>query len=195
MPHAVADSWLKPGREIWDCPMPGCQFHVLTPNGEPVSHMCPYTLIKRKDDMPAGPSIIEKMWAEADRTFELFNSTPDSMDARRDQLKGRLRGLCFALSLCMTPHFNTEDEVAREIIKRNKSGSEYETPGIGVRRYEPPVGTASKYEGKKPEVKKNPGNLTDEQVAVIKERADWPEQLLATAFTTNIGIIRQVRAL
>lgn len=93
-----------------------------------------------------GPSLLEKTWLEMDRVTEQIldadepePNTPEH--AALAALKGRARGIAYTLSLFMVPHFDTENAIVREAVKRiqmKRAGEIYETAGLFERRYEAP---------------------------------------------------------
>jgi hypothetical protein len=92
--------------------------------------------------MTAGPSILEKCWAEADRLVALLMAPDIDKTTTEYQVNtGRLLGLAGTLMLFMDPHFTTEKAVLTEGIRRKKAreaGEFYETAGLGSRRTEAP---------------------------------------------------------
>ena len=60
-----------------------------------------------------------------------------------DTHKIRARAIADVLAMFMVPHFTTSDQIAKEAVARyharQAGDTEYETAGLGSRRYEPPA--------------------------------------------------------
>lgn len=156
--------------------------------------------------MAYGPSLLQQLWDEMDRTTEqLMNpavmvevqlpGTSEITSMSNEVAKGRARGIAHALSLFMMPHFTTEDAVVREAVKRykmKKAGEEYETPGLGSRTYEPPPGDAKLATA--PARRQPTHNLDADQIAKIKMKADggWDTETLAMAYAVSEAVIKSI---
>lgn len=131
---------LDTGRHLLDCSAPNC-FRYLTfetreeAEADKLNHPCPWWGGQTKVAWSVTKTLVEKLW--------------DMMDADMDQIasggpmaeyhKNHARGLADATALFMRPFFETADDIVREVVKRKKArdaGEEYETPGLGARRYE-----------------------------------------------------------
>lgn len=87
-------------------------------------------------------TLVQQMW---DLLDEEMNGAMQDIPGT----KIRARAIAECVAIFMVPFFTTADEVAKEALKRYKAkqaGEEYETPGIGARKYERP-GLESKYDG------------------------------------------------
>jgi hypothetical protein len=140
---------------LFECDQPNC-YRRLTFNSEnevlreKLTHKCPYWGGESKVSWSVTKTLVQQMW--------------DMLDAELDQLKGhwasdgstkgwvsgtpvnpeyhqhRARAISDCLAIFMQPFFTTADDIAREAIRRwearRDTDLEYETPGIGARRYE-----------------------------------------------------------
>jgi hypothetical protein len=81
------------------------------------------------------------MWEMLDVEFSVLAAE----DFKNEVRKARARAIAECIALFMKPHFVTADDVIREAKKRHESDEEYETPGLGVRRFEtePPYTTGA----------------------------------------------------
>ena len=91
-------------------------------------------------------TLLEEAWIKLDACVaELSETHYDPEEKAR--MKGVCRGMAEVLALFMKPHFTTADEIAGEAVKRYKAKKngehDYETPGIGGRRFTPPPGTSA----------------------------------------------------
>jgi hypothetical protein len=98
--------------------------------------------------MTAGPTLLQRTWDLLDAKMEVIMVKPEL--GRDDttswmEAKQQARGIAEVLAMFMVPHFSTADEIAREAVARYKArqsgDTEYETAGLGSRRYEPPAAT------------------------------------------------------
>lgn len=129
--------------------------------------------------MPEGPSLLQRTWYMIDTEMQIIKDP----NAERDTVlkaKVRARTLAEVLAMFMVPHFSTPDEIASEAMRRwqaRESGdNEYETVGLGLRKYEPPPSSPNKYEeqveGKKSTKKKSAPKSTGHRI---------PEAAVATS--------------
>ena len=175
--------------------------------------------------MTYGPTLLQQLWAEMDRVTtrlllpEVFEKqVADAIEAghmvqhdlsSREELIARARGIAYALSLFMVPHFKSEDDIVREAAKRvrakyTEDNSEpgtftpYETPGLGSLVYQPPPGD-NKYartESAKPpapKVRTIPPHLTPANIRTIKD-SPMPVPLLCTAFDVTPEDIELIKS-
>lgn len=145
-----------------------------------------YTVLEYEErNMAPGPTLIQQMWDEVDLQYNFFQEKKKIVGQNEKDLaftKGYLRGCVKMLSIFMRPHFNTPDDIVREVHRRwdhAQRGEEYETPGLGSLRYTPPPGTKQYTTGDVPGTtkqatkksassKKRVVNLSDEQKDGIK---------------------------
>jgi hypothetical protein len=144
------------------------------------------------------PTLVEQMWIEIDALYNKLNNDNVMNSDQVLQLKGHMRGLCWAIRLFMNPYFRTTDEVVREVHKRHvmrEAGEAYETPGLGTRSGEPIPGSHSKYATTniKP-VPPSKHQLSDEQIQKIRgaREAGFPIDELSKMYKLSVGEIRSL---
>jgi hypothetical protein len=150
--------------------------------------------------MAYGPTLLQQYWDELDRVVALLMQNKPEPSYSDEWTKGYARGLAFTLSLLMVPHFRTQDEIIREAIKRKQmldAGEEYDTPGLGSRRFEPPPGDnklATSPPKAAPPVKPTPRiTLTEEDQEEVRN-SPMPAQLLASAYECSIAEIEYIQS-
>lgn len=89
-------------------------------------------------------TLVEQMWDKLDLELDQIKGHLNSegkmqfaIDPNYHQIRARAISECIAIF--MPPFFATADDVVRESVKRHEArlkGEEYETPGLGHRRYE-----------------------------------------------------------
>lgn len=80
-------------------------------------------------------TLVQQMWEKLDVEYESLVMSGD------ESWKHKARSTAECIAIFMPPHFRTADEVVKEAVKRFKAkeaGEDYETPGLGTRRYETP---------------------------------------------------------
>lgn len=90
--------------------------------------------------MTAGPTLLQRTWDLLDAEVDLiFDPSGEYIEYH----KNRARAIAEVLAMFMVPHFASADEISKEAMKRRKAreagDTEYETAGLGSRRYEPPA--------------------------------------------------------
>lgn len=158
-------------------------------------------------EVAAGPTLLQRMWDELDATMNsLKNDAPGSPEL--NELKVRARAQAEFIAMFMVPHFRTANEVAKEAMRRYQArqggDKEYETPGLGTRRFEPPPGvnkyaptpknTPKKAAVAAPKVK-NTKPLPDKAkpgVALALKSGKFTKQQLATMYGVSIETIEAV---
>lgn len=111
-------------------------------------------------EVAAGPTLVQQMWQALDATMDSLMNPPG--DPEKRELKVRARAQAEFIALFMKPHFTTADMVAVEARRRYNARQEdtpeydpeYETPGLGSKRYTPPPGTPVLSRETKPAAKK-----------------------------------------
>lgn len=81
-------------------------------------HKCPSPL--RRGVLPAGKSLLEKMWDEADDALDAFKSGVEYLGMEGDLLKGYIQGISECISFCAVPWFRIPEDVLRQMQKRWK---------------------------------------------------------------------------
>lgn len=107
------------------------------------NHTCPWGS-GTKVAWSVTKTLVEQMWEKLDvemnHIMGFLNSEGQwQFDPQPEPRKIRARALAECIAIFMTPFFETADDVAREAVKRHearKKGEDYETPGLGHRRYE-----------------------------------------------------------
>jgi hypothetical protein len=133
------------GRYVVKCSGPHCTLAVACKTSEEAlaledSHTCPHINGVSHYAWSITVTLVEELWQKLDEGYARL-LRPDGTALEREFVKGRLRGLAEATCIFMKPHFTNPDDIVREVVKRRQSGPDYETPGLGQRRYEAPPGT------------------------------------------------------
>ena len=139
------------GRYLFACPKKMC-FRYLTfktleeAQREEQNHNCPNIGGPTKVSWSVTKTLVQEMWEMLDEAVkEIFEPT----EGEEMPVRGRIRARAIAdcIVIFMKPYFENSDAVAAEAKRRydaQKAGEEYETAGLGSRRYEPAVFVASK---------------------------------------------------
>lgn len=136
LPDVIAHPW------IFRCPKANCYYAVSSATRESAEkqereHKCPYQGGITKIAGSITMTLVEDMWAKADKAYAAI--ADDGIGSEEVlKRKGVARGMAEMIAIFSAPHFRTGDEVVRELMKRAAGGSEYQTPGLGSRRFEPP---------------------------------------------------------
>ena len=136
------------------CTKPNCFMHMTVNTEEEQTHYlanhgCPYWGGESKVSWSVTKTLVEELW------FKLDDTMSDLMETQRmaqlpdgeknyshalDVLKARARAIAECLAIFMKPFFEDANAIAAEALRRytaRKEGdTEYETAGIGHRRYE-----------------------------------------------------------
>lgn len=175
---------------IFSCPKKGCYWHVAAASEhhamkERDTHPCPWPGGETKVSWSVAKTLVEQMWEMLDVEFSVLAAE----DFKNEVRKARARAIAECIALFMKPHFVTADDVIREAKKRHENGEEYETPGLGSRRYEtePPYTTGAvkpRRSAPKPPAPK-PAKQLDEQTAkairfALESKMFTPEELAKT---------------
>lgn len=191
------------GRTVYRCPEQDCYYARQVPRADlPPEHKCPEMNGTTKVGWTVyGPSLLEKCWAELDSVIDEIMAA-DHTEPSVQVTKGYARGLAYTLSLFMAPHLTTPADVSKEAKKRwnarQVGDTEYCTPGLAARKYEPPPGDhklsrQTEQRAKMSNPKPPSHNLTDEQINMIKAAAGMfsPEDL-AGMYDTTVAVIKSV---
>lgn len=162
-------------------------------------------------EMSAGPTLVQKMWMELDTTMDSLMKAArqkpvDEDDAKQVQtvvheLRIRARAQGEMLAMFMYPHFNNTDEIAQEAKRRwnarQVGDTEYETAGIGSRRFEPPPGTPARTTPSGPvkSTVKNVKQLSSEDTEAVKnalESGMFTAEQLAKAYGVSVDTVKSV---
>jgi hypothetical protein len=130
---------------LFECDQPNC-YRRLTFNSleevehERVNHKCPYWGGESKVSWSVTKTLVQQMWDMLDETMVHLMEDRGAPEAWKREEKARARAFAECLAIFMRPFFDDADDIAREAARRyraKKDGdTEYETPGIGMRRYE-----------------------------------------------------------
>jgi len=193
-----------------ECTYRTCADSVEDAEVQLAEHACPR---KGTDNMTWGKSILEKAWDMLDQEVDQIMAVRDRGAEITEGMKANSRGKAEILALFMHPYFENADDISREAMRRYKSrlaGEECITPGVGAGRLILPEGARKEAIGKPvpstipdaqpaqprrpapPAAKKH--KLTDEEVAIIKERLEggFPVDMLAAAYEVTPAIIRSL---
>lgn len=127
------------GRYLFECNQPNC-FRRLTfktleqAQLEQTNHKCPWWGGETKVAWSVTQTLVQQMWEKLDLAFQ-----PIAQGMGTEKDKARARAIAECIAIFMPPFFTTADDVVREAVRRHKAdeaGEDYETPGLGSRRYE-----------------------------------------------------------
>src|SRR5580765_3733800 len=104
------------------------------------SHQCPHIKGESHYSWSVTVTLVEELWALMDEGYKRM-LTGEGTEKEKAEAKGRLRGLAEATCIFMKPFFTHPDQIVREVVDRHNKGPEYETPGLGQRKFEAPPGT------------------------------------------------------
>ncbi len=145
------------------CEQPNCYMHMTVNTEEEqahylANHKCPYWGGESKVSWSVTKTLVEQMWDKLDAEMDALKghwTKEDKWTMVRpvdpEYHKNRARAFAECLAIFMVPFFETADDIAREAVKRwearRDSDSQYETAGLGNRRYETAaVASAAAYE-------------------------------------------------
>lgn len=98
---------------------------------------------KVTNQVTAGPTLLQRTWDMLDEVMVAIMEPPGDPEKHDAQI--RARAIADVLAMFMVPHFKTRDEISAEAVRRYQAkqngDTEYETPGLGSRRYEAPPGS------------------------------------------------------
>lgn len=130
-------------KHLFECDKPNCYRRLTFNSPEEVererqNHKCPYWGGESKVSWSVTKTLVQQMW---DLLDDVTNELMDADDTKeKDFYKSRARGIAECIAIFMKPFFETADDIVREAVRRRKArvdgDTEYETPGIGMRRYE-----------------------------------------------------------
>lgn len=89
-------------------------------------------------------SILEDLWDELDKTYDTLSREHGPIP--QENLKGRARGIAFAIKLMSKPYFETIEDVVKEAVKRKhiRDGAKPWEPTPGYKFNPPPPGTITR---------------------------------------------------
>ena len=99
------------------------------------NHTCPWGS-GTKVAWSVTKTLVEQVWDKADHAVDEL-SRPNNPSA--EYYKAQARAYAECLAIFMTPFLDSPDAVVRELMRRKEArdaGEEYETKGLGHRRYE-----------------------------------------------------------
>jgi hypothetical protein len=182
---------------IFTCSKPNCWYSVSATTEaaaiERGKHKCPRVAGITHFGASVTLTLLEEAWIAADRVYERV-STEDLDDKKMLLLRGELNGYCKFLAMFSKPYFGTAKEVGDEIRKRHNmrtAGEDYETPGLGSRRYE--LADARKGVAM-PAAERATKVLTPEEVQTIKAASAGgfsPEQI-AQVYEVTLDVVKSV---
>lgn len=77
-------------------------------------HICPAP--PRRDMVPSGKTVIQKLWDELDEGVDEIKKYPESSNI--EGMTGHARGIALALALLSTPWFRSTEDILRQANKR-----------------------------------------------------------------------------
>lgn len=125
--------------------------------------------------MPYGPTIQQQKWKMLDDLIDEIMAHSDTERERNSYkiFQARARQMAVVLALSMQPFFHTADEIAEEAMRRyearKRGDTEYETPGIGTQRYQPPPGSKRYGDTTRTERKSPKSKIPSDAVEGIKK--------------------------
>ena len=131
------------GRHLFECDKPNCFLHVTFKTyeaavAEQQNHKCPHWGGETKVAWSVTKTLVQQMWDKLDECMDSIKDPQESVYIESNKTRARAFAECIAIF--MPPFFTSADEVAREAGRRwqarQAGDTEYETPGIGARRYE-----------------------------------------------------------
>lgn len=137
-------------RHLFACSNPNCYRRLTFKTIEEAyldeaNHKCPWG-IDLKVAWSVTKTLVEQMWDKLDTEMDWIKGHHDpetqawTFDPESGPRKVRARAIAECIQIFMTPFFETANEVAAEAARRHKArvegDKEYETPGLGSRRYE-----------------------------------------------------------
>jgi len=135
------------------CEQPNCYMH-MTVNTEAeqahylANHKCPYWGGDSKVSWSVTKTLVQEMWELLDSEVNQLKGTwiegkwtePNPHGVHTEYHQYRARAIAECLAIFMRPFFDTADDIVKESIKRWEArrdrDTEYETAGLGHRRYE-----------------------------------------------------------
>jgi hypothetical protein len=136
------------------CEQPNCYMHMTVNTEEEqahylANHKCPYWGGESKVSWSVTKTLVEEMWDMLDETMVHLMEDRDATDSWKREEKARARAFAECLAIFMRPFFDNADDIAREAARRyraKKEGDiEYETAGLGNRRYESAATAAAEH--------------------------------------------------
>jgi hypothetical protein len=128
---------------LFECDKPNCyrRFTLNSPEEverERENHKCPYWGGESKVSWSVTKTLVQQMWDLLDEEVNVLKGDPTV--GQIEYHKFRARAIAECIAIFMKPFFETADEIVKESIKRwqarQDGDTEYETAGIGARRYE-----------------------------------------------------------
>lgn len=221
-------------RYLYQCSEPGCWYRLLLEEFESWAHKCPHGGDTHYG-LSVTMSLVSQCWEDLDELMDqlmipagkvenpklgqsIWRSTDDHI--KYERVKGQARGMAVLLARFMVPFFSTPDDIAKEAKRRweaRQRGEDYETPGLGSRKFEFP--SDDKYKGRTPVATlgtrksagarwKTPtreavskdaelpfGKLSErDRAAILGMKDKMTEDELASIYGTNNGMIRKIWA-
>lgn len=125
------------------CDEENCFMHMTVNTEEEQTHYlanhgCPYWGGESKVSWSVTKTLVQQLWEKLDREVDEIKGNPNAAGVEYHQHRARAIAEC--IIIFMKPFFETADDIVRESMERWKARQrgdlEYETAGIGHRRYE-----------------------------------------------------------
>lgn len=205
----MAEGWTgigyaeQAGRYLFACSEPHC-FRRLTFTSheealaEKENHKCPYWGGETKVAWSVTKTLVQQLWDKLDLSMDVIRDDTQADEVKHDE-KVRARAIAECIAIFMPPFFTTANDVASEALRRHKAkqaGEEYETPGLGARRYEAAVRNDKPRRVSVPQNQPTLGGLDDKSKTAIKFALEsgffTPEQLSKT-YKVSVEVIHQIK--
>lgn len=197
---------LRNGYEMWACPETHCTLRIATPNGEYVTHACPYLggSVHYSDEVIL-LHMLDQLWRWCDEEYDRLVAlkqaeSPDS--AAIEFSRGKLAGFCQAVAQFYAKNLGLQ-WAAGVVVSRAKIRAEGHNlfPEIPESRLHPKrdLSGSGKYPAQSaprqgsPESLARTLGLSDTQVAKIKN-SPFPVEDLAGIYKLTIAQIKSIQS-
>jgi len=181
-----------------------CYWHVSCKDAEDafkqyITHPCPWWGGQTKVSWNVARTLVEQMWDKLDIEYQVLAAE----DFKNVERKARARAIAECIVLFMQPHFTNPDDVIREAKRRYEGDEDYETPGLGARRYESAATElvkireeyAEKRKTRTPRSAPNPADKVDDQTKeAIKAALNFglPADKIASTYRLPLAVIEAI---
>jgi hypothetical protein len=191
---------------LFSCTEANCFWHISCASEEDAirqqqEHACPWWGGETKVSWTVTRTLVEQMWDKLDTEF--YKIVHDGLDSVEN--KARARAIAECIAIFSPPHFRTADEVVAEAKRRyeaEQADEEYETPGIGSRRYEIAEqwnkdrrtdGYTTDPNRTKPAAPSvNVDQKTSEAIRFASESGMFTEEQIAKTYGISVAVVKQV---